>query len=78
MQVVEKPTRRGVLLDLVLTNRDSLVKDVKAGGSLGCSDHEMVEFRILRGGSRAVSRITALDFRRANFSLFKDLLGGIP
>ena len=77
-QVVEEPTRRGVLLDLVLTDRDALVEDVKVGGSLGCSDHEMVEFRILRGGSRAVSRITALDFRRANFSLFKDLLGGIP
>jgi len=38
----------------------------------------MVEFTILRGGSRAISRITALDFRRANFGLFKDLLGGIP
>jgi len=51
---------------------------VKAGGSLGCSDHEMVEFRILRGGSRPISRITALDFKRANFGLFKDLFGGIP
>jgi len=38
----------------------------------------MVDFRILRGGSRAVSRITALDFRRANFVLLKDFLGGIP
>jgi len=42
------------------------------------SDHETVEFRILSGGSRAISRVTALDFRRANFGLFKDLLGGIP
>jgi len=78
MQVVEEPTSRAVLLDLVLTNKDGLVEDVKAGGRLGCSDHEMVEFRILRGGSRAVSRITTLDFRRANFGLFKDLLGGMP
>ncbi|GAB0209109.1 mitochondrial enolase superfamily member 1 [Grus japonensis] len=38
----------------------------------------MVEFRILRGRSRAMSRITTLDFRRANFGLFKDLLGRIP
>jgi len=38
----------------------------------------MVDFRILCGGSRSVSRITTLDFRRANFGLFKDLLGGIP
>jgi len=35
MQVVEELTRRGVLLDLVLTNKDGLVEDVKVGGSLG-------------------------------------------
>ena len=53
------------------------VEDVKAGGRLGCSDHEMVEFRILHGGSRAISRIKTLDFMSANFDLFKELLGGI-
>jgi len=37
-----------------------------------------VKFRILRGGSRAISRIKSLDFRRANFRLFKEILGGIP
>ncbi|GAB0209507.1 mitochondrial enolase superfamily member 1 [Grus japonensis] len=77
-QLVEEPTRRGMLLDLVLTNKEGLVEDLKVGGSLGCSDHEMVEFRILRGRSRAISRITTLDFRRGNFGLFKDLLGRIP
>jgi len=78
MQMVEDPTRRGILLDIVLTNKEGLVEDVKVGGSLGCSDHEMMKFRMLYGGSRAMSRITALDFRRVNFGLFKDLLGGIP
>ena len=38
----------------------------------------MVEFGILRGGSRAISRIKTLDLRRAEFALFKELLGGIP
>ncbi|GAB0189216.1 mitochondrial enolase superfamily member 1 [Grus japonensis] len=38
----------------------------------------MMEFRILCGRSTAISRITTLDFRRANFGLFKDLLGRIP
>jgi len=66
-----------VLLDPVLTKKEGLVEDVKVGGSLSCSDHEMVEFRILHGGSRVISRIKTLDFRRANFGLFKDLLGGI-
>jgi len=70
--------RRGALLDLVLTNKEGLVEDVQDGGSLGCSDHEMVKFRFLRGGSRAISRMTTLDFRRVIFGLFKELLGGIP
>jgi len=67
-----------VLLELVLTNTEGLVQDVKAGGRHGCIDHEMVNFRILHGGSRAISRIKSLDFRRASFGLFKELLGGIP
>jgi len=61
-----------VLLDLVLMNKEGLVEDVKVVGSLGCNDHEMGEFRILHG------RIKTLEFRRANFGLFKELLGGIP
>jgi len=69
---------KSVLLDLVLTNKEGLVEDVKVGGRLGCSDHEMVKFRILRGGSRVISKIKTLDLRRANFALFKKLLGGIP
>ncbi|KAK4807239.1 hypothetical protein QYF61_024359 [Mycteria americana] len=32
----------------------------------------MVEFRILRGGSRAKSQIKTLDVRRADFGLFRD------
>ncbi|GAB0209624.1 hypothetical protein GRJ2_003428100 [Grus japonensis] len=48
LQVIEEPTRRGAMLDLVLTNKEGLVGDVKLKGSLGCSDHEMVECRILR------------------------------
>jgi len=51
---------------------------VKVGGSLSCHDHEIVNFRIPCGGSRAISRIKTLDFRRANSGLFKDLLGGLP
>ena len=63
-----------MLLDLVLYE-EGLVGVLKAGDSLGCSDHEMVEFRILHVGSRALSRIATLDFSRANFHLFKDLFG---
>jgi len=51
-QVIEKPMRRGALLDLLLVaNKEGLNGDVKVKGSLGCGDHKMVEVRIL-GGQR--------------------------
>lgn len=50
---------------------------VKVEGSLGCSDHEMVEFSISCGRNRIPSRITTLNFRKANFGLFKQLLAEI-
>jgi len=79
IKVMEEPTRKWTLLDLLLRNKEGLAGDVKAGGRLGCSDHEMVEFRILRGGRRAISWNKTLDLRRANFGLFKELShGGIP
>ncbi|KAK4811175.1 hypothetical protein QYF61_019806 [Mycteria americana] len=65
LQVTEEPTRRGALLDLILTNNEGLVGDVKVKDSLGCSDHEMVEFKILKG-------------REEEFGLFNDLLGRLP
>jgi len=65
MQVVEEPMRRAVLLCLVLRNKEGLVVVVKAQGSLGCTDQEVVEFRILSGRKKAVT----LDIKRANFVL---------
>jgi len=41
--------QRDVLLVVVFTNEEGLVGDVKAGVSLGCSNHEEVEFKILCG-----------------------------
>ena len=36
-QVVEKPTRWDVLLDLILTNKDGLVEDVRLGVALAAA-----------------------------------------
>lgn len=47
-------------------------------GSLGCSDHEIVEFSIEGRGSRTESKISNRDSRRTNFSIFRDLLRRIP
>ncbi|GAB0206162.1 hypothetical protein GRJ2_003081800 [Grus japonensis] len=78
LQVIEEPTRRCAMLDLVLTSKEGLVGDVKLKGSLGCRDHEMVEFKILRAVRRAHSKLTALAFRRADLGLFRGLLGRVP
>jgi len=48
---------------------------VKVGGSLGCTKHETVEFRILSEESKTSSSIKTLDLRRADLSLVRDLLG---
>ena len=50
-------------------------KKKKVDGSLGHSNHEIVEFRFLCGRSRA-SRIVGL--LESQHFLFKDLIGGIP
>ena len=66
------------MLDLVLTNKEGLMGNVKLKGSLGCNDHKMVEFKILRAARRVHSKLATLDFRRADFGLFRDLLGRVP
>ncbi len=78
VQVIDGPTRGEALLDLVLTNAEESVREVKIGGSLGCSDHALVEFVILKNAGLAKSRASTLCFRRAKFRLLKELLSGIP
>ncbi|XP_061210081.1 protocadherin gamma-B5-like [Neopsephotus bourkii] len=50
--MTEEPSRRGVMLDLVLTNNEGLVENVKHEDSHGCSDHEMLQFEILTCAER--------------------------
>lgn len=45
--------------------------------SLSFSDHEMLEFWILRTGRRVKSKFIILDFQRPDAGLFKDLLGKV-
>jgi len=77
IQMLKEPTRKGGLLDLILANKAELIVDVEAGGRLGCTDHEMMQFRILSEGSRAKSRTTTLNLRRADFGHSKNLPGRI-
>ena len=78
MQMIREPMRGAAPLDLLFTNREGLVGDVEVGGCLGQSDHDMVEFSILGGGTRGNSKTATLDFRRADFELFRRLVGRVP
>jgi len=40
----------------MVINTSELITQVKAGGSLGCSDHALVEFAVLRVRKRVKSR----------------------
>ena len=48
--------------------------DVAVGGRLGHSDHEIIEFSILREARRGGSRTAMLDFQKADSDLFRQLL----
>ncbi|XP_050786243.1 uncharacterized protein LOC127037978 isoform X1 [Gopherus flavomarginatus] len=78
MEVLEEPTRGHAPLDLLLTNKGEFVGEVEAGGSLGGSDHEIVELRILTKGRMESSKICTLDFRKADFDSLRELMGRIP
>ena len=68
----------------MVTNASELVGDVKIGGSLGCSDHALVELMLLREMETTKSIDRTLNFRRAHFQLFKEIdsqkdsLGNVP
>ncbi|PKU38766.1 glycerol kinase [Limosa lapponica baueri] len=76
--LIEEPKRRNALVDLIHTDKEVLVGNAKVKGSLGCSDHEVMVFRIMKAGRRVKSKLTMLNFRRVDFDLFKDLLGRVP
>ncbi|XP_068521397.1 uncharacterized protein [Anas acuta] len=77
-QLVTEPTRGGAPLDPLFTNREGLVGDVAVGSCLGQSDHEMVEFSILGKARKGNNKTAVLDFQRADFELFRTLVGRVP
>lgn len=68
MQLLKELNRGDALLELLLRNREELVEDVKADGSLGCTDYRMVKPKILKEVREASNRIFILAFGRADLS----------
>ena len=44
----------------------------KLKGSLGCRDHKMVEFEILRAMRKVCGQLSMLDIRRVDFGLLRE------
>lgn len=61
-QATEEPKVKVAMLDLVLMNKEELLRYLNVRGSLGCSEHKVVESRILREEVRRKSRIRARHF----------------
>lgn len=59
-----------------ITKPDELIGEVKTGGSLGLSDHALLEFTISRATDQVKSKAKTLNFRRVNFQLFRELQDG--
>jgi len=58
----------------MFTNASEVIGGVKVGGSLGCSDHTLVEFTVPRDMGKARSIVRTLNFMKAKFQLFKELV----
>jgi len=48
------------------------------GGRLGLSNHEMTEFSVRGEVKRGARKTTTMDFRRADFGLFRTLVERVP
>ncbi|KAM6317421.1 uncharacterized protein O3Q21_008449 [Podargus strigoides] len=77
-QKPDSPTQGEAILDLMVTNVSEFIRDVKIGGSLGCSDHALLQFTVLRCMSHMRSTVRTLNFRKTKFQLFKELVNRTP
>jgi len=76
--VIGNPAQGDAILDLMLTNASELISGIKTGGSLGCSDHLLVELTALRDVGMVRSIVRTLNFRKANVQIFKELVSRTP
>lgn len=78
-QVIDRPIRENTITDWVVTNIRKLAGDLKIGCSLGCSNHALVEFTVLRNIGQIRSKVRVLNFRlKTNFQLTRETVSTIP
>ena len=60
VQLLGRSTRGEVLLDLLLTSVEEIIKEVKIRGNLGCNDHVLIESMILKYANLSKSGVKTL------------------
>ena len=73
-QYVNRPTRNGNILDLVLSNEPDLVGALEVMDCLARSDHNMISWTVYFGGAQGGGDRETLDFRRADFESMREEL----
>ena len=56
-QVTDSPARGDAVLDLLPTNANELIGDIRISGSLVYNDHAMTEFTLLRDMRQSVMKL---------------------
>jgi len=62
----------------LVTTTSEQIGDVKIGGSLGCSEHTLVGFTVLRSKGQTKSKDRTMKYRKAKFRLSKESVKRTP
>ena len=73
-QHVTSPTRGNNILDLVLSNKENLIKKFEVAEELASSDHKSISFSIKLRNKIKENNVLVPNFRKANFKRLKDTL----
>ena len=76
-QMVHFPTRGGNYLDLVLTNRNSIISNMHSLARLGSSDHESVSFDLDINVHSSSNNKETYNYRKGDYDKFRLLLSEI-
>ncbi len=73
-QIISQPTRENNILDLVFVTDPDLVREGRVGEILSGCDHHLIRFSI-RTEHELIENVSNIsDYRKANFSLARELL----
>ena len=67
----------GNILDLILCNREELVKEVRTEGRIGRSDHDLVAFKMCIATNRVNDSRPTWNFGKADFAVMRQKMGSI-